>query len=401
VSRVHGPRSVLDPGAIKQLDGTNLPRNGPMTLAEHDKYATELLLHLPSGHAADAGPPFSPNPRQSRNAAKAMTTILCHRLLKNSGQQPMPRKYQDLEWNGGVFNCRNLADRNYMWTNLRPTVADELHLMANSRPVAYLLACCPPEETSFDVWAIPEPVLYESLSGLVFEEGGNKYTVQIWPDEQRIHKSSTSPDLTPYHRRFRLTPQELLVLKEAREVDAVAKKDRSAREDESSDGEDVDGHTAAEVQTRELLTTAARQLTEEGFFDPAGIIDARDRVLSSIVRRRGRPAFRQTLLVAYNGQCAISGCTVEAVLDAAHIVPYMGPATNHPGNGLLLRTDLHTLFDLKLIAVDVENMCLLVSPFLAGTCYDEYRGRLIRIPAEPGDRPSPEALEKHREESGL
>lgn len=144
-----------------------------------------------------------------------------------------------------------------------------------------------------------------------------------------------------------------------------------------------------------------QQLTEAGIFNPLGISDAREHVLSSIVRRRGQPAFRQHLLVAYDGRCAITGCGLEPVLDAAHIIPYRGQDTNHLGNGLLLRTDLHTLFDLKLIAIDVATMSLLVSPSLAGTCYEEYRGRPIKVPDDPPSRPSREALEQHRKESRL
>jgi putative restriction endonuclease len=92
---------------------------------------------------------------------------------------------------------------------------------------------------------------------------------------------------------------------------------------------------------------------------------------------------------------------VEAVLEAAHIVPYNGPETNHPGNGLLLRADLHALFDLGLVAVDAATMCLLVSPKLAGTPYDDYRGKPIAVPDDPASRPSREALEQHRQESRL
>jgi predicted restriction endonuclease len=131
------------------------------------------------------------------------------------------------------------------------------------------------------------------------------------------------------------------------------------------------------------------------------MIDARERVLSSIVRRRGQPAFRENLLTAYHGQCAITGCDVEDVLEAAHIVPYKGPETNHPGNGLLLRADMHTLFDLKRISVDVASMTLLVSPSLSGTCYEGYRGMQIKLPNDPGSQPSREALDQHRRESGL
>jgi hypothetical protein len=46
------------------------------------------------------------------------------------------------------------------------------------------------------------------------------------------------------------------------------------------------------------------------------------RILRQILTRRGQPAFRKALLAAYNSACAISGCTDEAALEAAHIIPH-------------------------------------------------------------------------------
>jgi putative restriction endonuclease len=156
-----------------------------------------------------------------------------------------------------------------------------------------------------------------------------------------------------------------------------------------------------DFETEDLRASAEKELEEQGAFDPTGIKDARTRVLSSIVLRQGQPAFRKRLLTAYNRRCAITGCSVESVLEAAHIVPYKGEITNHLGNGLLLRADFHTLFDLRLIAIDEVKMRLLVSPKLNGTGYDNYRGKKVRIPKEESSRPSREALEQQRLESGL
>jgi len=101
------------------------------------------------------------------------------------------------------------------------------------------------------------------------------------------------------------------------------------------------------------------------------------------------------LLRAYNGKCAISLTAVEAVLEAAHITPYLGEQTNHITNGILLRTDLHTLFDLNLIKIDPRSMSVRVSPSLEGTPYWNYDGRKISLPIKTDDRPSPLALAEH------
>jgi len=64
------------------------------------------------------------------------------------------------------------------------------------------------------------------LASLLFEEGGQKYTVQISTDKQRIERYDASPDLSPYFQSFPLTRQELRILDESRHVDATVKRER-------------------------------------------------------------------------------------------------------------------------------------------------------------------------------
>jgi predicted restriction endonuclease len=87
------------------------------------------------------------------------------------------------------------------------------------------------------------------------------------------------------------------------------------------------------------------------------------------------------------------------VLDAAHIISYQGDATNHVQNGLLLRTDLHTLFDLGLIAVDTDSWTLRVAPSLRHSEYWELNGRAVRRPKKAAAHPGATALDQHRSES--
>lgn len=159
-----------------------------------------------------------------------------------------------------------------------------------------------------------------------------------------------------------------------------------------------DGLTASQ---RAALTQERQELQVQGVFDPTHLEDCRKRTLASIVRRQGQSQFRTQLLALYGGRCAVSGCAVDAVLEAAHIIPYLGPKTDHPTNGLILRGDIHTLFDLDLVAVDTKTMTALVSAHLDGTEYEGYRGKAIILPKEESGRPSPAALDKHRRESGL
>jgi HNH endonuclease len=380
--------------------------SGPMNTIEHENYAKRLLASLTDDHPDTENLSFEPDRGQSRNAAKAMTEILIHRLAKKSQHLARRLSNSTHEWGSGFFNCRNLSDRPYFFTNIRPAVAKKMHGFAVEKPVAYLLAFSDPASTDLSIWAVPEPLLYAWLSSLQFDQGGQQYPLQVFPKEQRIYKWAESPDLGPYFQDFPLSEHELRTLREAREADSLKKSENKlAHSEDSPDSDEEDEQEeyglARESAANGRLDQVAQQLSESGYFDPSEVADSHERVLSSIVRRRGQPTFRKNLLAAYNGRCAMTECDVEAVLDAAHIIPYRGEETNHPGNGLLLRTDIHTLFDLKLIAIDATSMCLLVSSSLDGTCYEELRGKAIKIPDGVPNRPSREALEEHRRESGL
>jgi putative restriction endonuclease len=88
-------------------------------------------------------------------------------------------------------------------------------------------------------------------------------------------------------------------------------------------------------------------------------------------------------------------------LEAAHIIPYNGPKTNHPANGLLLRADLHVLFDLGLIAVDPSRLVAILAPRLKGTTYAEFEGKTLSLPSDQNLWPSIHALTQHLATSGI
>ena len=129
--------------------------------------------------------------------------------------------------------------------------------------------------------------------------------------------------------------------------------------------------------------------------------DTRDFTVASIVRRRGQDVFRSALIDAYRGRCAISGCDAEPALEACHIRPYRGPQTNTASNGLLLRADLHTLFDLGLVAVDTPSMTCLIATELQDTTYVELAGKPVAVPATRAEDSNLVALDCHRRWSGL
>ena len=128
--------------------------------------------------------------------------------------------------------------------------------------------------------------------------------------------------------------------------------------------------------------------------------DGREHAIASIVRRRGQLEFRKALMEAYEGKCAISGCDAVVALEACHIRPYRGPQTNTLSNGLLLRADLHTLFDLGLLAVDTQSMTAIIAPEPEGTSYSELAGKVVAVPKVMQGGSNIEALNWHRRWAG-
>ena len=87
------------------------------------------------------------------------------------------------------------------------------------------------------------------------------------------------------------------------------------------------------------------------------------------------------------------------MLDAAHIQPYLGPASNHIQNGLLLTKEFHALFDAGYVTVTTDYE-VRVSPRLKsdwdnGVRYDPFDGQQLVVKPAGGGGPSQEALAWH------
>lgn len=120
-----------------------------------------------------------------------------------------------------------------------------------------------------------------------------------------------------------------------------------------------------------------------------GGVDTRESLMRQITTRRGQSTFRQLLRDTHGDRCMVTGCTLMDLVEAAHISPYRGSTDHHPDNGLLLRVDLHTLFDLDLLGVHPEHLVVFINPVLVEAGYDHLAGQQLRC-ARP---PSGEALE--------
>lgn len=104
--------------------------------------------------------------------------------------------------------------------------------------------------------------------------------------------------------------------------------------------------------------------------------------------------FRDKLFERYGAQCCISQCAVPEALEAAHIIPYRGEGSNDLRNGLILRSDLHTLFDRYLFGIDPGTLRVTLSSALAlEPTYQSFNGKELAIGAK--HTPSRNALSVH------
>lgn len=109
--------------------------------------------------------------------------------------------------------------------------------------------------------------------------------------------------------------------------------------------------------------------------------------------RRGQASFRRGLMRVYDSRCAVTGTALDAVLEAAHIEPHRVRGRNAVDNGLVLRADIHILFDVGLLRVHPDSLEIHVdSRVQLGSEYAKLHGRVLR-PRLDGGRPDREALE--------
>jgi putative restriction endonuclease len=121
-----------------------------------------------------------------------------------------------------------------------------------------------------------------------------------------------------------------------------------------------------------------------------------------IKSRLGQGAFRILVIGAYKRKCAISGEKALPVLQAAHIRPFNEQGPNSVNNGLLLRSDLHILFDRGYITVSpeykIEVSRRIKEEFNNGKHYYAFHGKEFNaLPKIIEERPSLDYIRWHNE----
>jgi putative restriction endonuclease len=156
--------------------------------------------------------------------------------------------------------------------------------------------------------------------------------------------------------------------------------------------DDPDGRALWDAVAERLAATSA----------PGELVEASRYGAPRLVQPRlGQGTFRLTVTDSYDRRCAVTGERTLPILDAAHIRSYAAGGAHEVANGLLLRTDIHRLFDLGYVTVSedlrFEVSHRLKADFDNGRHYYDLHGAEVRPPRRGSPPPAPEVLRWHRE----
>ncbi|KQW77843.1 HNH endonuclease signature motif containing protein [Ensifer sp. Root127] len=134
------------------------------------------------------------------------------------------------------------------------------------------------------------------------------------------------------------------------------------------------------AKKRQLATTAYMSEEEKALLaDQSAILEGFERRFNRQEARPDQVKFRAALMRLYNGRCVISRCGVPEILEAAHLVPFSESINfrDDPRNGLILRTDLHALFDKLLLSIHPMSGKVVLASRLQATTYRHFEGHMV------------------------
>jgi len=161
-----------------------------------------------------------------------------------------------------------------------------------------------------------------------------------------------------------------------------------------------------ELNARHPVLKAAANLIAQGEVAPDAPVPAylQQRMFGDArlqVVRLGQEAFKAVIAHNYGYHCAITGDKVRPVLEAAHILPVSAGGQHRPDNGMLLRSDMHTLYDRGYLGIDdryrLQVSSRLRAEFGNGDALYAKAGDLVGVPSRRADKPHREFLQWHME----
>jgi len=135
------------------------------------------------------------------------------------------------------------------------------------------------------------------------------------------------------------------------------------------------------------------EISSRGMELDGGLVDA------LVKRRVGQQRYREILLDRFGATCAVTGPQPDEILDAAHLYSYAERPVHEEDGGLLLRADMHRLFDRFLLTFDPTTWHAQLSPpFVAAhPSLAAFEETPMAIPAAL--RPRRRLIERHHRES--
>jgi integrase len=124
--------------------------------------------------------------------------------------------------------------------------------------------------------------------------------------------------------------------------------------------------------------------------------DETEKELIEKKKRESAQKFRRMIIKSYNGKCSITDEDTLEALEACHIQDYVNDNSNHHQNGILLRADLHKLYDKRLLLID-EDYRVKISNNITSDYYKQFDGMKLRLPKDEANNPSKKALIFHND----
>lgn len=150
-----------------------------------------------------------------------------------------------------------------------------------------------------------------------------------------------------------------------------------------------------QVQIR--LQAMPRLLQEKEVADERGRYGS----LITILPRLGQGSFRILVTDAYNRRCAVTQERTLPALESGHIKPFSESGPHRVSNGILLRSDIHRLFDAGYVTITpdyhFEVSRRIKEDYENGRDYYALQGHSIHLPPKKEFYPAPEFLTWHND----
>ena len=159
-------------------------------LMDHSEYANHIRSVLPT--APSTLPAFVIDDQRRNNAARCMTSLVCHRLSQ-VGEPPNCIKHKTFQWHHGKFALRNSRIAGHHWSTAQETVVRKLHEWARQQPLVYLLTHWDAEAGLLHAWAVPEDAAFAAFAKLPTHLRGDSKTVRIGLDDHRLKNVPDAP----------------------------------------------------------------------------------------------------------------------------------------------------------------------------------------------------------------